>query len=291
MYFFLPAIVILLSLSFGVWGLIVGIPLVFLFLTFRQPRRSHTRSSRGQFREFMGGSHHFGRNQPVTITQIGFNSFFQIAGHISKSDGRVTNLEIQQTTEFMQRLSLAEEQQQVAISCFNEGKSSAFDINRCLEKLRASSGMGRLASELLFEAMVKVAVLDGVTDTKQTILIAYASALHINRVAAEAYIARFRTGFRQQRTHQQSYRQSSSEHQQSSTTNQRELNDAYTVLGVSASDTDTHIKRTYKRKIAETHPDKFVGKDLPEFLINAANEKASEINRAWDVVKRSRRLT
>ena len=281
MSFIVPIIIALFVLTvFGPWALIFVLPVVISYLTFGPRFSSSSRRTGAGFGQF---GPNFSRNQPVKISEVGFSTFFQVAGYISKSDGRISDQEIQQATQFMDRLSLSIEERQVAITCFNEGKSQNFDIQRCLHKLRASTGMQRLAGELLFEAMVHVAVLDGLTNPKVTILLGYGSALGIDRVTAQAFLNshqhRYRREFDQE---QQDF------HRQDTSQQSRELNDAYAVLGVSASDADAQIKKIYKRKIAETHPDKFAGKDIPKFLIEAANERASEINHAWDVVKKSR---
>ena len=294
-------------IGFGVWGIIPGMLMASSFLTFSPSNRARTRARTGSFRGFSSTGGLFGE-QPqtdhVTITETGFKTFFQLAGHISKSDGRVSKLEIRQANDFMDRLSLSNDQRRVAIAAFNEGKSSTFDLNRCLEKLRASTGMASLSRELLFEAMVNLAAIDGVSSTKETLLLAYADALGINLRTAQNYIARHqqsywqqyssyeshREHFRQRREHSRSdsYERSSGSRQTNTET--QELSVAYETLEVSSSDSDTAIKRAYQRKIAETHPDKFEGRDLPAFLIEAATAKASEVNEAWDLIKKSRRM-
>ena len=294
------------AIGFGVWGIIPGIMVASSFLTFSTSNR--TRARTGSFHRDRSADRRFGA-QPepdqVTITETGFNTFFQIAGHISKSDGRVSNLEIRQANNFMHRLSLNNDQRRVAIDCFNEGKSHTFDFKRCFEKLRASTGMGTLARELLFEAMVNLAAIDGVNDTKKTLLLAYADALGINLQTAQNYIARHhqsywqqyssyeshREHFRQQREQSRSDSYDRSRNSRQSNTQTEELKVACETLGVSMNDSDATIKRAYQRKIAETHPDKFEGKDLPAFLIEAATAKASETNEAWDLIKKSRRLS
>lgn len=296
------------AFGFGAWGIIPGMLLASSFLTFAPSNSASSRARTRSFRSFSSSARGFGakpETDRVSITETGFKTFFQLAGNISKADGRVSKLEIRHANNFMDRLSLSTDQRRVAIDAFNEGKSSAFDLNRCLEKLRASTGMAALARELLFEAMVNLAAIDGVSSTKQSLLLAYADALGINSRTAENYIARHhqsywqqyssyeshREHFRQRRQYSQddSYDRSSSSRQTS--TQNRELQVAYETLGVSSNDSDTAVKRAYQRKIAETHPDKFEGKDLPAFLIEAATAKASEINEAWDLIKKSRRMS
>lgn len=294
-------------MQLGAFGIIPGVLFASSFLTFSPRNRTRSRTQARGFHSYRSFAGRFGsqsESDQVTITETGFNTFFQIAGHISKSDGRVSNLEIRQANNFMDRLSLNNTQRRDAISSFNDGKSSTFDLKRCLEKLRASTGMGALARELLFEAMVNLAAIDGVNDTKNSLLLAYADVLGISTQTAQNYIARHhqsywqqyssyeshREHFRQRRQHSRSDSYDRSESSRQTSNQTEELKVSYEMLGVSRHDSDSTIKRAYQRKIAETHPDKFEGKDLPAFLIEAATAKASEINEAWDTIKKSRRL-
>ena len=312
---FLLIVAVGVGLGFSAWGIIPAIFVASSFLTFSPHDRARTRARSGYFGGFSSNAGRFGTHREsgsVSITEAGFKTFFQLAGHISKADGRVSKLEIRQANNFMDRLSLSSDQRRVAIDGFNEGKSSSFDLKRCLEKLRASSGMGSLARELLFEAMVNLAAIDGVSSTKQSLLLAYADALGINSQTAQNYIARHhqsywqqyssyeshREHFRQRRQYSRSdsYDRTSSSYDRTSSNRQTstqngELKAAYETLGVSSNDSDKSVKRAYQRKIAETHPDKFEGRDLPAFLIEAATAKASEINEAWDLIKKSRRMS
>ncbi len=296
-------IVYVLFMFLGTWGLLVGILVASSYLSFVPMRKLSTARQRTSSLFRGNGRSSKSAQDRVTITEMGFISFFQIAGYVSKADGLVSNQEIRQTTDFMQRLSLTPDQRQVAIEGFKEGKSPGFDINRCLEKLRSSSGMGQFARELLFEAMVNLSAIDRITQEKETVLLAYASALNISNMRAQSYISTHQTSYWRDSTSssRSSYRSSDSGSYSRSGSNRgsgigkeqtnKELSDAYITLGVNPKDSNDSIKRAYKKLIAETHPDKFMGKDLPPFLIEAANEKASEVNKAWDTIKKARAIS
>jgi DnaJ like chaperone protein len=66
------------------------------------------------------------------------------------------------------------------------------------------------------------------------------------------------------------------------------LEEAYGVLGVSASSTDAEVKKAYRKLMSQHHPDKLVSKGLPEEMMAMAKEKAQEIQSAYDRVKQSR---
>src|SRR3990167_8214328 len=61
--------------------------------------------------------------------QIFFNNTFKIMGYIAKSDGRVSESEIQVARSIMSKMGLNEEQKQVAMQLFSLGKQGDFNLN------------------------------------------------------------------------------------------------------------------------------------------------------------------
>jgi len=57
---------------------------------------------------------------------------------------------------------------------------------------------------------------------------------------------------------------------------------------VDKSLTDKELKRAYRRLLAQHHPDKLVGKGLPEEMKKMANEKTQEIISAYELIKKHR---
>jgi len=66
------------------------------------------------------------------------------------------------------------------------------------------------------------------------------------------------------------------------------LQDAYLLLGVDESVSDTELKKTYRRMMSQHHPDKLVAKGLPEQMIKDATEKTQQIKAAYELIKKSR---
>ena len=60
----------------------------------------------------------------------------------------------------------------------------------------------------------------------------------------------------------------------------------YEIIGVSPDATQAEIKKAYRQKVAEYHPDKIESKGLPPEFMKFANDKMAEINAAYDAIKR-----
>jgi DnaJ like chaperone protein len=68
------------------------------------------------------------------------------------------------------------------------------------------------------------------------------------------------------------------------------LEDAYRTLGCTAADPDAEIKRKFRALIKECHVDS-LPKDLPEYLVKAANKRFMEVQEAYDLIRDARKMT
>lgn len=64
--------------------------------------------------------------------------------------------------------------------------------------------------------------------------------------------------------------------------------DDYAALGLTATATDPEIKKAYRQKAKELHPDKIQAKGLPAEFIKVANDQLAIVNAAYDQICRSR---
>ncbi|AEQ52019.1 J domain-containing protein [Pelagibacterium halotolerans] len=64
--------------------------------------------------------------------------------------------------------------------------------------------------------------------------------------------------------------------------------DPYAVLGLAPDVTDDELRRTYRRLVAEHHPDRMIAKGVPEELMGLASAKMASINTAYRDVTRAR---
>jgi hypothetical protein len=84
-------------------------------------------------------------------------------------------------------------------------------------------------------------------------------------------------------------RESESHHTGPSEDNGNELARAYEVLGCRESDSDAEIKKKYRALIKECHVDS-LPKDLPDYLVKAANRRFVEVQESYERISEARKM-
>lgn len=92
----------------------------------------------------------------------------------------------------------------------------------------------------------------------------------------------------EQRTRQQK-RESESHRTRASEDTNNDLSRAYEILGCRQSDSDAEIKRKYRALIKECHVDS-LPKDLPDYLVKAANKRFVEVQEAYERISEARKM-
>lgn len=68
-----------------------------------------------------------------------------------------------------------------------------------------------------------------------------------------------------------------------------EANDPYRVLGLPHDVTDEEVRATWKKLLAESHPDRARARGLPPDFVEVAEAKSAAINAAYDKIMRERK--
>lgn len=210
---------------------------------------------------------------------------FAVLGAVAKADGRVSQSEIVIAERLMGRMNLSTEQRRVAIAGFNQGKQPGFDADSAMAQLRHWTGGRRDHAITIMDVVVETVLAEGPSEAKLALLRRLAAALRISEMQLMALMAM--KGYQWSPGGGQGGRQQSWQggaytppHRTSSGP------DPYTVLGVSRDDDARAVKRAYRKLISEHHPDRLG--DLPEDLRRRAEERASEINAAYERIKDER---
>ena len=192
----------------------------------------------------------------------------------------------------------------LAQEAFNRGKQTDFPIRQVIREFRLGCGQRAVLLRAFLSVQIQAAFSDDhLHDNEKDVLFIVAEELGLSRVQFEQMLAMemaarhfARGGFYQQggyyEQHSSSqggyYEQHSSSQggyqQQSQSSSGPTLNDAYQVLGVTATDDQPTVKRAYRRLMNENHPDKLVAKGLPPEMMEMAKEKTQQIQAAYDLI-------
>jgi len=162
-----------------------------------------------------------------------------------------------------QDLRLDSVSQQAAMEIFNVAARSGEPFESYARQFyQAFSGNPQFI-ELLLDILLRVAVSDGSLHPEEERMI-------LEAVRIFGYS-------------QTSYERLKSKYKQTSSA-------SYSILGCSSSDPDNVVKKAYRTKASEFHPDRVAAKGLPEEFTQFANDRFREIQEAWESIKKERNL-
>ena len=207
-----------------------------------------------------------------------FTATFSIMGHLAKADGRVSKDEIALARTVMERMDLDADMRRAAIELFDQGKRAHFPLDDVLEQFRRECHRRSTLIQMFIEIQLQAAYADGRLDISEEQML-----LHIcQRLGIPQFL------FRQLQRMVEAQHGFGGAGRQSREAPRPSLDDAYAMLGVSASASDAEVKKAYRRLMSQHHPDKLVAKGLPEEMMKLAAEKTGEIRKAYEQVKEAR---
>ncbi len=193
-----------------------------------------------------------------------FVASFSMLAKLIRSDGTVTEPEIQTVRHFMvEDLHLNAQSRLAAEHIFR----AAMDSNESFENFAVQfyqhfNDQPQLL-ELMIDILFRVALSDGALHGAEEQLIK--SAADIFNFSNDAYL-KFKS----------SYAPDSDKY--------------YTILGCSNSDSDDKVKSQYRKLVRDFHPDTIASKGLPDEFVTFANDKFREIQEAYEMVQKERGL-
>jgi DnaJ like chaperone protein len=191
-----------------------------------------------------------------------FVAAFSMLAKLAQSDGRVSPEEIDSIETFMEKdLRLNVESRQVAVNIFRTALNAPGTFDDFARQFYEEFHDQPQMLEVMIEVLLRVAVSDGSMTGKEEELILVA----VN-----------------------TFRFSSIRYNQLKAKHVKNADKAYAVLGCSPDDDDDQVKRCYRQRVQEYHPDKIAAKGLPDEFTRFAQDKFREIQEAWEEVKAER---
>lgn len=276
----------------AVWGKILGVLFGFMFLKIPGAilglivGHFFDKAYSQDFNQLGGFGRFFTDQNSMKQQAIFFHSLFSSLGHLAKSDGQVTSREIQIATALMNDMKLTGDARKEAQEAFREGKARDFPIVDTLKGLYEACHGRRDILQVFLEILIQAAFADGqLSQEEYVVLEKVAKPLGFRRRDLDYLISMFEAEIRFRQRGGQGQQRSS---QQNAYTEKQSLDDAYRILGVSAADDEKAIKRAYRKRMSEHHPDKLVSKGLPEQAMELAKKKTQDIQSAYELIKQKR---
>ena len=218
--------------------------------------------------------------QRQRIQDAFFKTLFATLGHLAKSDGRISKVEIAQAEALMTNMGLTADHRREAIELFKAGAKPDFSIDRTMTDFIATCGRYNNLKQSLLNYLISLAMADGeLHPAEQAVLKKVAKHLGFSSALFEKFIEMVKA--------QSRFKGAGGRAQDRVT--QSELESAYKALGVEEANTDAQIKRAYRKLISENHPDKLIGRGMPEDMVKLATERTQEIQTAYDCIVASRK--
>lgn len=228
----------------------------------------------------------------ITRQSLFMQTSFAVLGHLSKAKGRVTEEDIAMASHLMRQMNLDDANRRLAQEAFTRGKETDFPIRQVIREFRLGCGQRADLLRMFLHIQLQAVFADSrLHENEKEILYVVAEELGLSRFQFEQMLAmefaarQFSQGYSQQyhHRHQEGYQQQQHQGYQSYHSGPT-VEDAYKVLGVSATDDRDTVKRAYRRLMNENHPDKLVAKGLPKEMLEMAKEKAQQIQAAYDLI-------
>ena len=201
---------------------------------------------------------------------LGWITHIGMLAKMAKLDGRVSREEI----EFMENLisdwNMDEESVSVVHGIFREARDSSqsiFDLAQIFSRAKQDDVDARIA---VYVQLWRMALADASgAEEKLMVLKALPGALGLKDEIYDEVVARLEAG-------------------QCHGDDQQTLEESYVVLGCSSEADDAEVRRCYKEKMAQYHPDAISGKDLAPGFVECANRESAKINAAYEAIRKAR---
>lgn len=206
-----------------------------------------------------------------------FETTFLLSGYLAKVDGQISKSEIDHTEQIIAQMGLSAAQRQRAIDLFRRGSATDFDLEPVVALFLQTCGPQRQLQQTLLLFLISLAQADqGMEPAEHAALVRIAGLMGLG-------VAQLEQLLRMARAQDQFHHQGGPASQPGTS-----LDDAHTALGVDRGIGDKELKRAYRKRMSEHHPDKLIAKGVPEDMIKIATARSQEIQAAYEMIKKTR---
>jgi DnaJ like chaperone protein len=191
-----------------------------------------------------------------------FVAAFSMLAKLAQSDGQVSKEEVDSIEDFMEKdLRLNAQSRTAAVNIFRTALNAPGTFDDFARQFYGQFHNQPQMLEVMVDILLRVAVSDGrMTAGEEKLILSAVNTFHFSTVR---------------------YEQLKSKYVQTA-------DKAYAVLGCRPEDSDEQVKRCYRHRVQEYHPDKIAAKGLPEEFTRFAQDKFREIQEAWEQIKAER---
>ena len=222
----------------------------------------------GKARAFIGGEK---RGEAASGDELAtLAALSAMLSKMAKADGRVSEDEVRYCEGLFDRLGLHGEKREYCIRVFREAKNDAYTLYDYAASFASAQPNTRIR-EVVYGILWDLACADGVVSTEeQSLLRTVVASL---RIDPSLYVwERGRRGLADD------------------VGAAPRGEDPYSVIGCPRTASDEEVRRAYREKAKQLHPDALRAQGLSDELLSRANAQMARINAAWAEIKKSRNL-
>lgn len=201
--------------------------------------------------------------------------FFSCAAKIARADGGISKSEITMTENLMNRLGLDEKTKDFAKNVFRKAKISKRSIDEDFKEIGKMVGYEPTVGQSFLGGLFEIARSNGDKMNEMQVRLLLRGEERL-KLPSGTVISWVQGGY--------------APPQHDPSADIISLEKAYEVLSISRDCSERELKKAYRLKAADFHPDKLRSKDLPEEFVAFANDQLAKINQSYHVILDARGL-